>query len=130
MRMECTKRDSTALIIPSAPSVVTVVGGRSPLPVILRKNSLQQASDSDSLFPTARCNRCFRPSESMLFGPLTPERLEDGVAEEAPDGDVAEIASTEGLVVTPELVGDLRDGRAQDLQASQDGLDHVDGPPR
>jgi hypothetical protein len=63
MRMEEEKAASTALIILGAPSVVTVVGRRMPLASMWRKNSVHAASDS--LLPTARSRRCFRPSESM-----------------------------------------------------------------
>jgi hypothetical protein len=63
MRMEVANTVSTALIIPGAPSVVTVVGGRRLRPIMLRKNSVHAASAS--LLPTARCSRCFRPSLSM-----------------------------------------------------------------
>lgn len=52
-----------ALISPGAPSLVMVVGARMPRFSRLRKNSVQQ--DWDSLFPTARCSRCLRPSEAI-----------------------------------------------------------------
>ena len=54
--------------------------------------------------------------EQGLFGPLTPERLEDGVAEEVLDADVGEVPREEGLVVLPELVGDLGDRGLRDQQ--------------
>ena len=57
------KQTLIALISPGAPSLVTVVGIRSWRPIRLPKNSVQQASDS--LFPTARCSRCLRPSAAM-----------------------------------------------------------------
>jgi hypothetical protein len=63
IRTEQGKTASMALISPGAPSEVTAVGDRSPRATMWRKNSVQHASDS--LLPTARCNRCFFPSASM-----------------------------------------------------------------
>lgn len=51
-----------------------------------------------------------------LFGPLSPQGLEDGVAKEVLDADLGQVPGTEGLVVLPELVGDLRDRRLGDEQ--------------
>ena len=53
----------TALIRPGAPSAVREVGILRPQAIMLRKNSVQQASDS--LFPTARWSRTLRPSVVM-----------------------------------------------------------------
>jgi len=79
MRTEVGNTTSTALIIPGAPSVVTVVGRRMPRSIRFLKNPVQAASDS--LLPTARCKRCFLPSESMHHATsrasLTPWRRSD-----------------------------------------------------
>ena len=53
-----------AFTSPGAPSEVTEVGILKPLATISLKNSTQQASDS--LLPTARCNKTLPPSVVIM----------------------------------------------------------------
>jgi hypothetical protein len=54
-----------------------------------------------------------------LLGSLARERPEDGVAEQVLDGDVRQVPGREGIVVLPELIGDLRDGGLGDEQLAR-----------
>jgi len=50
---------------------------------------------------------------------LTAKRLEDGVAEQVLDGDLGQVPGDEGLVVLPQLVGDLGDRGLGDEQLTR-----------
>src|SRR5215213_7748558 len=135
MRMEAGKHTSIAFTRPGAPSEVIVVGIRSPRLSIERKNSVQQASDS--LFPTARCSRCLRPSAAMpqptSSASLAPCRRSDSktastnrYSTSMPDRS----RLMKALIVLPQPVGDLADRGLGDQQLPggiPEGVLHVPG---
>ena len=124
---------STALIIPGAPSVVTLVGSRRPACDHVSEEAgpgglglLVAHREVEQVFPALGVDA--PGHEEGLFGPLAPQRLEDGVAKEVLDADVGEVSGAEGLVVLPELVGDLGDRGLGDEQLAgrvTEGVLHV-----
>lgn len=111
IRTERGKTASTARIKPRAPSLVTVVGDRSPRATMLRQNLVQRPRTLCCQRPSAAGALAFcvdAPGHEQGFGhPWGPKRLEDRVQEHVLNRDLREVPGKEGLVVLEEAVGDL-----------------------